>query len=143
MKRSRNGSSGRYGLMLSTCQSAAVSTSAQDSDDARCAAWAACDMSMILPRNCAARCFNAPASTFVAALRTATFIVVSQSRAPKRSAWSSGLVVIFPRQFCQITAEPFGPANDVVNALFQRHGIPPAEFGTQFKTVQRVGGVLA
>src|SRR5476649_368752 len=135
MKRSRSGSSGCSGLTFSTCQYAAVRTSAQDSDEARWAACAACDISMILPRNCAARFFKAPVSASVAALRTATFIVISQSRAPKRSAWSSGLVVVFRRQFCQIAAEPFGPANDVVDASFQRHGISPAEFGAQLEAV--------
>src|SRR6202521_2264692 len=143
MKRSRSGSSGRSGLTFSTCQYAAVKTSAQDSDEARCAACAACDISIILPRNCAARSFNAPASAWVAALRTATFIVLSQSRAPKRSAWPSGLVVIFRRQFCQITAEPFRPANDVVDACFKRQRVSPAEFGAQLDAVERVGGILA
>src|ERR1700720_4109352 len=129
MKRSRNGSSGRSGLTFSTYQYAAVRMSAHDSDEARCAACAACDISMILPRNCAARVLSAPASTWVAGLRTATFIVLSQSRAPKRSAWPSGLVVVFRGQFRQITAEPFRPANNVVDACFKRHGVPPAEFG--------------
>src|ERR1700743_2184227 len=143
MKRSRNGSSGLSGLIFRTCQYAAVRTSAHDSDEARCAACAAGEISMILPRNCAARSFKAPASAWVAALRTATFIVLSQSRAPERSAWPSGLVLIFRWQFCQIVTEPFGPANDVVDACFQRHGVAPTEFGAQLQAVELMGVSLA
>src|SRR5450631_4828829 len=141
MKRSRSGSSGPSGLIFSTCQYAAVRMSAHDSDEARCAACAACDMSMILPRNCAARTVNAPAS--VAGLRTATFIVLSHSGAPERGAWPSGLVVVLRGQFWQIGTEPFRPANDLVDASFQRQGVPPAEFGTQLDAVEHVGRILA
>src|SRR3982074_2475093 len=117
MKRSRSGSSGRSGLAFSTCQYAAIRISAQDSDEARCAACAACDISMILPRNCAARSFSALASASVACLRTATFMVLS-NHAPEPEHMASRLVVVLCGQFCQITAEPLRPADDVVDAAF-------------------------
>src|ERR1700687_285778 len=142
MKRSRSGSSGHSGLTFSTCQYAAVRISTQDSEEARCAACAACDISMILPRNCAARSFNAPASASVAGLRTATFIVLSNP-APESEHMVSRLVVVLRGQFCQIAAEPLGPADDVVDAPFQGHRIPPAEFCTQLDAVEHVGGILA
>src|SRR3979490_583157 len=141
MKRSRSGSSGRSGLAFSTCQYAAIRISAHDSEEARCAACAACDISMILPRNCAARVFNAPESAWVAGLRTATFIVLSQSGAPKRGGWPSGLVVVLRRQFWQIGTEPIRPANDVVDTSFQRQAVPPAGFSTQLDAVEHVARI--
>src|SRR5439155_19706635 len=52
---------------------------------------------------------------------------------------ASGLVVVLRGQFCQIIAESFRPADDVVDAPFQGNGIPPSEFGAQLDAVQRVG----
>src|SRR5579859_1483182 len=136
MKRSRNGSFGLFGSMLSTCQYAAVNTSAQDNEDAKCAACAACDISMILPRTRAACSFSAAASIGAVVVRTATFIVLSSH--PLQGRWSSRFVFVFGRQLRNVGTEALGPGNHIIDALLERERIAPAKCGAQFEAVQPV-----
>src|ERR1700760_3102713 len=99
---------------------------------------------MILPRSFAACAFRAATSGLAVVLRTATFIVLS-SRATYRAAQSrrSGFMVVFRRQLRHVTFETSCPGDDVVDSLFQREGVAPAQFSAQLKAVERVGSVLA
>src|SRR5579871_136307 len=117
--------------------------SAQDSEEARWAACAACDISITLPRNSAAWALRAAASIGGAVLRTATFIMLSSCLALCERRDALRLVVVLRRQFWNGVAKAFGPGDDIVDALSQRDGVAPAELGAELETVQRIGGVLA